>query len=63
MPVFAEGALADLVSEWQRLNDKYQMKDEDVVRFERLAEVFHNLFMPPSEDKKEEKKNLFARLL
>jgi long-chain acyl-CoA synthetase len=57
-----ENALAALVSEWHRLNNKYQMHEDDVQNFEQLAEGFQELVMP-SPTKQEKKQNFFTRLL
>ncbi len=59
----AEKALAELVTEWQRLSDRYQIDEDDIQNFERLAEDFQDRVTPPTARNDQEKKNFFKRLL
>jgi long-chain acyl-CoA synthetase len=59
----AENALTSLVSEWHRLSRHYHINDEDVQKFEGLAESFHGLVVPSANKTGDEKKNFFSRLL
>ena len=59
----AEQALAELVNEWHRLSDKYQVGEDDIQNFERLAEDFQDMVTPPAARLDQEKKKFFKRLL
>ena len=59
----AEQALAELVNEWHRLSDKYQVGEDDIQNFERLAEDFQDMVAPPAARLDQEKKKFFKRLL
>jgi long-chain acyl-CoA synthetase len=58
----AEKALAELVSEWRLLGRKYQLHEDDIQKFESLAETFQELVVP-STVKDDQEKSFFKRLL
>ena len=58
----AEKALAELVSEWRLLGRKYQLHEDDIQKFESLAETFQELVVP-STVKDHQETSFFKRLL
>ena len=58
-----ERALATLVNEWQNLTQKYNINDDDVHKFENMAESFQEILLPGTTKQIEEEKGLFKRLL
>ncbi len=61
----AEGALAALVAEWQRLSREYHVKPDDSASLESLAEAFQKQVMPKSVTPEEsgKREGLFSRMV
>ena len=59
----AKAALTELVNEWQRLSQKYQVHEDDRQSFERLAEAYQEIVATTAAGDGQEKRNFFRRLL